>query len=315
MTGPHRWRTGRDTYQARTTVNSRGGLLLSPDDPDEDTYILVYEKSPSGPHKEVGWKHGKAAREQGYSVRDYGPPWDEDLTRGERPSGETAIPARPLRDSIAIQLDAFGTTEEPEFTLLRSELGGLKDLWQANARSEAPGADGEQGSATETAYRQFSQERLKRITAVFGNGPSEWMWAVVEVPEITPVRYELQELVKVWEKRALEIEFDLNFMGGTFGMGLARRLVFSSRRIKRLRQILGDGVVQRAMDTATQEFGSGVYDPRHWEIFRYGDEAQWRAVADETHRRIEMKERQENSRPDSPGGKESQAVPPPGEEV
>jgi len=55
---------------------------------------------------------------------------------------------------------------------------------------------------------------------------------------------------------------------------------FSSRRIARIAELLGEEEVKRAIDEAREEFSRRL-DPRRWDIFLHGDKEQWRPVQEE----------------------------------
>jgi hypothetical protein len=111
-----------------------------------------------------------------------------------------------------------------------------------------------------------------------------------------PTRHELIQLVEYWERIALEDEW-FWFTTGQVGSDDRRQRAFARRRVNRIWDLLGDEVEQ-AIDRVHKEFAKDI-DPKLWDIFLHGDEAQWTAVQEETYRRIEEEDAARDPGPDS----------------
>ena len=109
-----------------------------------------------------------------------------------------------------------------------------------------------------------------------------------EVSGFVPTRHELIQLVQYWERIALKEEW-FCFIYGQTGTDITRRIAFARRRIDRIWDLIGKEEVQQAIDAARAEFAKDI-EPKLWDVFLHGDEGQWRAVQEETWRRLEEEE-------------------------
>ena len=185
---------------------------------------------------------------------------------------------QPTRTTVAIEVDDYGIGAEPRFSLLHIELETLLALWRSQLLEEESHAN--------SSALEFARNRADQIATLLTSlpAPNPTQRLETEVPKIVPVRYELQELAKYWQKQALGEEFDFHFIGGTAGTGIESYIAFAYRRVSRIATLVGDDVVRRATHIAREEFGRGIYTPRYWDIFQYGNHAQWKAVQDEVQR-------------------------------
>jgi len=113
---------------------------------------------------------------------------------------------------------------------------------------------------------------VDHLTTITGQGGTE-------VPEFIPTRHELLQLVKYWEREDLFYKWR-NFVTSSDGDADYVIAAFSSRRIARIAELLGEEEVKRAIDEAREEFSRRL-DPRRWDIFLHGDKEQWRPVQEE----------------------------------
>lgn len=122
----------------------------------------------------------------------------------------------------------------------------------------------------------------------------------VEVAEFVPTRHELLELVKYWTRVALDDQY-FTFVYAQTGSTERRRIAFAWRRIDHIGGLLGDEVVDKAVDEATEDFGK-TCDPRAWGVFMHGDKGAQRAFQDEVQRELNEHTAEyrnsEGSRPD-----------------
>lgn len=114
-------------------------------------------------------------------------------------------------------------------------------------------------------------------------GGSEWRFGRGN-RRIPPTRGELIQLVKNWHKNYLEIEW-FGFLYGQASGHDFRGKMFAQRRISLAEAVLGEKVVDKAIEEARDEFKATV-EVRLWDIFRNGDSKQWKAVQDEVRRKI-----------------------------
>jgi hypothetical protein len=114
--------------------------------------------------------------------------------------------------------------------------------------------------------------------------------SAAEVSGFVPTRHELIQLVEYWERKALETEFWW-FLYGQVGSSETRLRAFARRRVNRIWDLLGEEEVQQAIDRVYAEVGKDV-DPKLWDVFLHGDEAQRRAVQEESWRQMEKEENQ-----------------------
>jgi hypothetical protein len=106
--------------------------------------------------------------------------------------------------------------------------------------------------------------------------------SAAEVSGFVPTRHELVQLVQYWERIALDAEWWW-FIEGTVGSSDMRRQAFARRRINRIWDLIGREEAEQAIDEARAEFAKDI-EPKLWDIFLHGDEAQRRAVKEETWR-------------------------------
>jgi MacB-like periplasmic core domain len=85
-----------------------------------------------------------------------------------------------------------------------------------------------------------------------------------------PTRHELIQLVKYWQREALEIEYWW-FLFRQVGSSETRRRAFALRRVDRIWNLLGEEEVQQAVDGVYAEFGKNT-DAMLWDVFLRGDE-------------------------------------------
>jgi len=114
--------------------------------------------------------------------------------------------------------------------------------------------------------------------------------SAAEVSGFVPTRHELIQLVEYWERKALEIEW-FWFVSGQVGSSDTRQQAFARCRINRIWDLLEKEEIQQAIDRVYAEVGKDV-DPRLWDVFLHGDEAQRRAVQEESWRQMEKEENQ-----------------------
>jgi hypothetical protein len=105
-----------------------------------------------------------------------------------------------------------------------------------------------------------------------------------EVSGFVPTRHELLQLVEYWERVALETAWWW-FTTGQVGSSEMRRRTFARCRVNRIWDLLGEEEVGQTIDRVHAEFGKAE-DPRLWNIFLHGDDAQWKAVQEETYRQL-----------------------------
>jgi hypothetical protein len=103
-----------------------------------------------------------------------------------------------------------------------------------------------------------------------------------KVAGFVPTRHELIQLVKYWQRKALEQEYSW-FLSGQVGSTETRRHAFALRRVASIWDLLGEEEIQQTTDRVYAEFGEGT-DPRLWDIFLHGDEVARKAVWKETSR-------------------------------
>ncbi len=116
------------------------------------------------------------------------------------------------------------------------------------------------------------------VDEVNGNGAAE-------VSGFVPTRHELLQLVEYWERVVLKIGFWQWFITGVVGSSDRRLREFALCRIDRIWNLLGKEEVKPAIDRVYAKFEKDV-DPRLWNIFLHGDDAQWKAVQEETYRQL-----------------------------
>jgi hypothetical protein len=95
------------------------------------------------------------------------------------------------------------------------------------------------------------------------NGPDS-----AEVLNFVPTRYELIQLVKHWATISIDYQFDL-FLYHQPGSVGRQREAFAGRRIDRIATVLGEEVVEKAINKVEEEFSKTV-SPRAWWIFKNG---------------------------------------------
>jgi len=105
------------------------------------------------------------------------------------------------------------------------------------------------------------------------NGPGG-----AEVPEFVPTRHELIQIAKYWIFVDLDIHFSCWLLAGS-GSTEAWTSMFAARRLGRITQLLGEDVVQKAVDEAWEEFGRKCDSPELWRIWREGTREDLQAVS------------------------------------
>jgi len=111
------------------------------------------------------------------------------------------------------------------------------------------------------------------------NGPDS-----VEMPEFTPTRYELIQLVKYWATIVIRLNF-FYFLTGQAGSSDLRRRAFAKRRVARVEGILGKHEVNKVIDHVLIEYGK-KQDARAWAIFLNGTPEEKEAFQDEIQQKI-----------------------------
>ena len=91
----------------------------------------------------------------------------------------------------------------------------------------------------------------------------------LEIPEFTPTRHELLELVKSWTREATETSFFcwVNRQSGSTEIRLIR---FASRRVDRIAELIGDDEVNQAVDTVIATIGEEHGNDEYWTTFQAG---------------------------------------------
>lgn len=128
-------------------------------------------------------------------------------------------------------------------------------------------------------------------SGVFGHVDEVNGEGAAEVSGFVPSRHELIQLAEYWERIALKEEWWW-FLTGQTGGDISRLITFARRRIDRIWNLLGKEEVKPAIDRVYAEFEK-ENDPRLWDIFLHGDDAQWEAVQKET---LGLPEEEESTR-------------------
>ncbi len=110
------------------------------------------------------------------------------------------------------------------------------------------------------------------------NGPG-----AAEIPDFVPTRHELLQLVNFWVKETLGYEFYETFLFAQYCSSGSRLSAYAWHRINRIGELLGEERAEKAVEEAYAEFGKDK-NPRDWEIFMHGDDADWKALQDEIQR-------------------------------
>src|ERR1039457_1487723 len=105
-----------------------------------------------------------------------------------------------------------------------------------------------------------------------------------------PTHRELIALVKYWSSEILEGRWLFDFTHPTAGSDIQAGRVFASRRINRIRKIVGDKQVDKASEEVSADFREAISDDL-WAIFEHGDPAQRDAVAEEMGAILERDEK------------------------
>jgi len=135
---------------------------------------------------------------------------------------------------------------------------------------------------SKTRIVRNSDNDLLLPMGVFGsvdevNGPG-----AAEIPDFVPTRHELLQLLNFWVKKALDYEY-FAFLYAQTGSTEIRLIPYAWRRINRIGDLLGEESAKKAVEEAYVEFGKDK-NPRDWEIFMHGDDADRKALQDEIQR-------------------------------
>jgi len=106
-----------------------------------------------------------------------------------------------------------------------------------------------------------------------------------KAPAYVPTRHELIQLVKYWYSRVLDDQWFF-FTDGQTGSSEFRIEAFAGNRIARAAVAIGEEAVDQAIKEVREEFKAKLNDARLWDIFENGTDEQWKAVSDETNRKI-----------------------------
>ncbi len=106
-----------------------------------------------------------------------------------------------------------------------------------------------------------------------------------DIPDFVPIKRELLQLVNFWVKKDLDRAF-FEFMYATYAGSTLSFSAYAWSRINRIGELLGEESVKKAVEEAYAEFGKDK-NPRDWEIFMHGDDADRKALQDEIQREME----------------------------
>jgi len=112
------------------------------------------------------------------------------------------------------------------------------------------------------------------------NGPG-----AQEIPDFIPTRHELIQLAKHWAREVVGIRW-FEFVTGSTGSTEIRLRPYARRRIARIACLLGEDQIEAAVDEVYDQFRKEC-DEKSWDIFMNGDEAQWEAVQEEFHEKLD----------------------------
>ena len=90
-----------------------------------------------------------------------------------------------------------------------------------------------------------------------------------EIPEFTPTRHELLELVKYWTREATETRF-FCWANQQSGSTEIRLIPFASRRVGRIAELIGEDEVNQAVDTVIATIGEEHGNDEYWTTFQAG---------------------------------------------
>ena len=91
-------------------------------------------------------------------------------------------------------------------------------------------------------------------------------WGACEINEFVPTRYELIRLVKQWHTVYLKCKFDC-FVFNVTACREDRLATYAMRRIKRIAELLGEEIVNKAMNEAEEKFAEST-NPALWGAFK-----------------------------------------------
>ena len=97
-----------------------------------------------------------------------------------------------------------------------------------------------------------------------------------EIPDFAVTRQELLELVKLWVRKSLSIQWEERVMGQT-GSYEWRMRTYAQRRVDHIADLIGVEPVKEAVEEAREEFGR-ERDPYAWWVFCHGSEEDWRVL-------------------------------------
>jgi len=103
---------------------------------------------------------------------------------------------------------------------------------------------------------------------------------------------ELLTLAKFWTQEALDIQF-FEFLSSTSEV---KDRSYAWHQVSCISALLGDDVVNKAVEEATQTFGKSR-DPRAWEIFMHSDEAAQQAFQYEVQLKLDEPKAEGAGRP------------------
>jgi hypothetical protein len=105
-----------------------------------------------------------------------------------------------------------------------------------------------------------------------------------EVPEFIATRHELVQLAEYWQGVAIDRLWYF-FITGQDDSSDLRLREFALWRNDRISKLIGEEVVNEAIQRVYARYQKDGRDMRLWDIFRNGDEEDWRAVTEERFRR------------------------------
>jgi hypothetical protein len=123
------------------------------------------------------------------------------------------------------------------------------------------------------------------VAAVLGHVDEVNGQGAEEVPDFVPTRHELIELAKYWAREELEIKWSL-FLYGSLCTSEALVGSFTCRRMDRIAAVLGVDEFDQAIDEVYVRF-QAEHNQTLWDIFRNGDESQWREVQEQVWRDVD----------------------------